>query len=171
MSKTILALALLSVCTLANAHFGSVIPDKQIVSDPKDSTLTITAAFNHPMEQAGMTMEKPKNFSVIVDGKKTDLTNTLQKTQVLNGKPAPDTMVEVEFYNVDHRIKAPSDIFITQQVKTDKNGVFSYAVPWEGWWGFAALNDADFKIKKDGQDKDVELGAVLWTEFVNPSFK
>lgn len=34
-----------------------------------------------------------------------------------------------------------------------------------------ALNDADFKIKKDGQDKDVELGAVLWTEFVNPSFK
>ena len=84
MSKTILALALLSVCTLANAHFGSVIPDKQIVSDPKDSTLTITAAFNHPMEQAGMTMEKPKNFSVIVDGKKTDLTNTLQKTQVLD---------------------------------------------------------------------------------------
>ena len=254
MSKTVLALALLSVCTLANAHFGSVIPDKQIVSDPKDSTLTITAAFNHTMEQAGMTMEKPKNFSVIVDGKKTDLTNTLQKTQVLdkdawmtqykvarpgcykfvlepqpywepaedkfiihyskvmvpvfgvdddwdaptgakteilpltrpfgnyvgnvfrgqvilNGKPAPDTMVEVEFYNVDHRIKAPNDIFITQQVKTDKNGVFSYAVPWEGWWGFAALNDADFKIKKDGQDKDVELGAVLWTEFVNPSFK
>lgn len=79
MSKTILALALLSVCTLANAHFGSVIPDKQIVSDPKDSTLTITAAFNHPMEQAGMTMEKPKNFSVIVDGKKTDLTNTLRR--------------------------------------------------------------------------------------------
>ena len=36
MSKTVLALALLSVCTLANAHFGSVIPDKQIVSDPKD---------------------------------------------------------------------------------------------------------------------------------------
>ena len=52
-----------------------------------------------------------------------------------------------------------------------RSGVFSYAVPWEGWWGFAALNDADFKIKKDGQDKDVELGAVLWTEFVNPSFK
>ena len=46
MSKTVLALALLSVCTLANAHFGSVIPDKQIVSDPKDSTLTITAAFD-----------------------------------------------------------------------------------------------------------------------------
>ena len=63
MSKTVLALALLSVCTLANAHFGSVIPDKQIVSDPKDSTLTITAAFNHPMEQAGMTMEKPAEDS------------------------------------------------------------------------------------------------------------
>ncbi len=29
-------------------------------------------------------------------------------------------MVEVEYYNVDHRVKAPDDIFITQQVKTDK---------------------------------------------------
>ena len=29
----------------------------------------------------------------------------------------------------------------------------------KGWWGFAALNDADFKIKNDGQDKDVELGS------------
>lgn len=44
---------------------------------------------------------------------------------ILNGKPAPDTMVEVEYYNVDHRVKAPDDIFITQQVKTDKNGIFS----------------------------------------------
>lgn len=70
MNKTVIALALLSVCSLANAHFGSVIPNKQIVSDPKDSTLTITTAFNHPMEQTGMTMEKPKSFSVIVDGKK-----------------------------------------------------------------------------------------------------
>ena len=84
MNKTVIALALLSVCSLANAHFGSVIPNKQIVSDPKDSTLTITTAFNHPMEQTGMTMEKPKSFSVIVDGKKTDLTNTLQKTKVLD---------------------------------------------------------------------------------------
>lgn len=46
MNKTVIALALLSVCSLANAHFGSVIPNKQIVSDPKDSTLTITTAFN-----------------------------------------------------------------------------------------------------------------------------
>ena len=37
MNKTVIALALLSVCSLANAHFGSVIPNKQIVSDPKDS--------------------------------------------------------------------------------------------------------------------------------------
>ena len=56
MNKTVIALALLSVCSLANAHFGSVIPNKQIVSDPKDSTLTITTAFNHPMEQTGMTL-------------------------------------------------------------------------------------------------------------------
>ena len=43
--------------------------------------------------------------------------------------------------------------------------------PWEGWWGFAALSEADYKIKHEGVDKPVEIGAVLWTEFVTPSFK
>ena len=54
---------------------------------------------------------------------------------------------------------------------TDDQGTFSYSVPWEGWWGFAALSEADYKIKHEGADKPVEIGAVLWTEFVTPSFK
>ena len=68
MNKTVIALALLSVCSLANAHFGSVIPNKQIVSDPKDSTLTITTAFNHPMEQgcpAGMLQVRPRTSALL----------------------------------------------------------------------------------------------------------
>jgi hypothetical protein len=31
---------------------------------------------------------------------------------------------------------------ITQVVKADANGVFTYGVPFAGWWGFAALNTA-----------------------------
>jgi cobalt/nickel transport protein len=54
---------------------------------------------------------------------------------------------------------------ITQVVKADEKGIFSYTPPAEGWWGFAALNTSDKKIKHNGIDKDLELGAVLWVEF------
>jgi cobalt/nickel transport protein len=54
---------------------------------------------------------------------------------------------------------------ITQTVKADGNGVFSYAAPMSGWWGFAALNPAEYKISHEGQEKEVELGAVLWVKF------
>ena len=57
---------------------------------------------------------------------------------------------------------------VTQGVKADANGVFTYAVPFAGWWGFAALNTADEKLDHDGTPKNVELGAVLWAEFVDP---
>jgi cobalt/nickel transport protein len=49
--------------------------------------------------------------------------------------------------------------------KADGNGVFTFAVPVSGWWGFAALNLADFKISHEGEAKDVELGAVIWVYF------
>ncbi|HIJ20835.1 MAG TPA: DUF4198 domain-containing protein, partial [Deltaproteobacteria bacterium] len=45
-------------------------------------------------------------------------------------------------------------------------GVFTYAAPRSGWWGFAALNTSDEKMKHEGQDKDVEIGAVLWVQFM-----
>jgi cobalt/nickel transport protein len=54
---------------------------------------------------------------------------------------------------------------VTQTVKSDRNGVFTYAAPRAGWWGFAALTTADFKLKKDGQEKPVEIGGVIWVYF------
>jgi cobalt/nickel transport protein len=54
---------------------------------------------------------------------------------------------------------------ITQTIKADGNGVFTYAAPVSGWWGFAALNPADFKLPHQGEQKDVELGAVIWVYF------
>ena len=53
----------------------------------------------------------------------------------------------------------------TQTIKADGNGVFTYAVPKAGWWGFAALNTSDEKLKHDGEEKDIEIGAVIWVEF------
>jgi cobalt/nickel transport protein len=56
---------------------------------------------------------------------------------------------------------------VTQTIKTDANGVFSYATPKAGWWGFAALNPSDTLLQYEGKDKEVELGAVLWVNFVD----
>lgn len=94
--------------------------------------------------------------------------NVFQGQVLLDGKPVPGAMVEVEFYNRDGRYEAPSEYMITQVVKADESGVFTYGVPFAGWWGFAALNTADAKMEHEGTPKDVELGAVLWTEFLEP---
>lgn len=91
--------------------------------------------------------------------------NVFQGVVKLDGKPVPYAEVEVEYYNQDGRAVAPTDYMVTQTVKADGNGVFTYAAPRDGWWGFAALNTADFKIKHEGEDKDVEIGAVLWVKF------
>lgn len=85
---------------------------------------------------------------------------------LLKGKPVPYAEVEVEYLNESpdnpSTVAAPSDPFVTQVLKADGNGVFTYAMPRAGWWGFAALSDASWKLKKDGKPKPVEIGAVFW---------
>lgn len=80
-----------------------------------------------------------------------------------NGKPLPFAEVEVEYFNEDGAIKPPADAFVTQVVKADANGVFSYAMPRAGWWGFAALSESDRKMKSpEGKDVPVEIGGLMW---------
>lgn len=79
-----------------------------------------------------------------------------------NGAPVPHAEVEVEWRN-DGSFSAPADAFVTQVVKADANGVFAYAMPRAGWWGFAALLEGDAPMKNpDGADVPVETGALLW---------
>jgi cobalt/nickel transport protein len=88
--------------------------------------------------------------------------NVFQGIVKVNGKPAPGTEVEVEYYNRGGKIEAPADPMVTQVIKADPNGVFTYAMPKAGWWAFAALNTDERKIKHNGEEKAVEIGAVLW---------
>lgn len=85
---------------------------------------------------------------------------------LLKGAPVPFAEVEVEYLNDSPGniavITPPADPYVTQVVKADADGVFSYAMPKAGWWGFAALNEADWKLQHDGVDKNVEIGAVMW---------
>ncbi|MBM4326693.1 MAG: DUF4198 domain-containing protein [Deltaproteobacteria bacterium] len=233
---------------LASAHFGMIIPSKDVIGkdDPKEVALQIL--FAHPFEGRIMQMDRPARFGVVADGKVTDLLGTLAEAKVdgkstwkasfkiaapadyiffvvpqpywepaeekfiihvtkvivdalgaesgwdqpvaqlaglpceivpmtrpyslyagniftgqvfKHGKPAPNAEVEVEFWGKG-RTKAPTDAHVAQLVKADQNGVFSFAMPKSGWWGFAALMEGSETIKKDGADKKVELGAVLW---------
>jgi cobalt/nickel transport protein len=91
--------------------------------------------------------------------------NVFQGIVKLDGKAVPFAEVEVEYYNKDKKYTAPTDYMITQTIKADGNGVFTYAAPVSGWWGFAALNGADYKLPHQGIEKDVELGAVIWVYF------
>ena len=92
--------------------------------------------------------------------------NSFTGRVLLKGKPVANTEVEVEFYNKDMKIGAASDYHVTQVIKTDDNGIFTFTCPLSGWWGFAALNESDYTLKApDETDKGVELGAILWIYF------
>lgn len=81
-----------------------------------------------------------------------------------NGKPVPFAEIEVEYRN-DGSVKAPNDAFVTQVIKADGQGVFAYAMPREGWWGFAALIESEAKMKNPkGEDAPVELGGLIWVK-------
>ncbi len=79
------------------------------------------------------------------------------------GQPVSFAEIEVEYYNEGSVVAIPSDAFVTQVMKADANGVFSYAMPKAGWWGFAVLIDGDEKLKNPhGEEVDVELGGLIW---------
>jgi cobalt/nickel transport protein len=232
--------------TNATAHFGMVIPSKQMIEPADDPNVEIKLMFAHPFENAGMNLEKPAKFDVVTGGKRKDLLKTLKpvtimgskswetkyrikrpgiytffmepkpywepaedcyivhytkvvlsafgletgwekeiglKTEIIpltrpygvyagnvfqgivkvDGKPVPFAEVEVEYYNGSggKTYNALNDYMVTQVIRADANGVFTYAIPKPGWWGFAALNTDDTKIK----GKDVEIGAVIWIKF------
>ena len=90
--------------------------------------------------------------------------NVFQGIVKSNGKPMPFSKVEVEYYNEDGKLKAPDDPLITQIVKTDANGVFTYSMPRAGWWGFAALHHDKKKMVHDGKEYPVEVGALIWVK-------
>ncbi|MBK1693917.1 ATP-dependent DNA ligase [Chromatium weissei] len=84
-----------------------------------------------------------------------------------NGQPVSGAKVEIEWRN-DGSVTPPASPFVTQIVKTDVNGVFNYAMPRAGWWGFAALLNGDTPLKNSaGEMKPVETGAVLWVHTRN----
>lgn len=85
-----------------------------------------------------------------------------------NGKPVPYAEIEVEYLNHDivgnafakeAKVEAPHPAFVTQTIRADANGVFTFGIPRAGWWGFAAVG-AGGDLKHKG--KELSLDAVIW---------
>ena len=94
--------------------------------------------------------------------------NTFRGIVRRNGRPVPFAEIEVEYYNQRGRVRIPNHAFVTQVIKADSNGVFSYTMPKAGWWGFAALVEGDEKMSgPDGRPVDVELGGLIWVRTVD----
>lgn len=78
------------------------------------------------------------------------------------GKPVPFAEIEVEWRN-DGSLTAPADPYVTQVILANANGEFSYAMPRAGWWGFAALVEAEQPmLNPAGEEVPVELGGLIW---------
>lgn len=87
------------------------------------------------------------------------------------GEPVPFAEIEVAFLN-EGRIALPDDAFGSQVVKADGQGVFAYAMPFAGWWGFAALTEAAGAMEApDGTPAPVETGGLIWVHATDPQLR
>ncbi|WP_299794729.1 DUF4198 domain-containing protein [uncultured Shewanella sp.] len=91
-------------------------------------------------------------------------TNSLFTGRVLSdGRPAANVSVEIEYYN-DTGVKIPSDAWASQEVRTNGMGEFSVSLPFEGWWGIAALVADDKPITVQGKKYEHEQAGVIWLQ-------
>lgn len=88
-----------------------------------------------------------------------------------DGEPVPFARIQVAWRNDGSRKAVPA-AFAPQEIKADAAGVFSYAIPFSGWWGFAALVPGDRLLHNpNGELVPMELTALIWVyvEDVLPS--
>ena len=88
--------------------------------------------------------------------------NLFQGVVKRDGQPVPFAEVEVEWLN-DGSVTPSADAYVTQVIKADANGTFSYALPRAGWWGFAALLEGPEPVPNpSGEPVPLEQGALIW---------
>lgn len=79
-----------------------------------------------------------------------------------DGRPVPFARLEVEWRN-DGSLDSGTLPLSNQVIRTDANGVFSYAMVRPGWWGFAALPETGQTMSgPQGLEVPLEQGGVIW---------
>ncbi len=86
----------------------------------------------------------------------------------LHGKPAPFCRVEVEYLNDKDTLKLPDNSFLTQILKTNARGEFTFVPPRAGWWALTAIPETNKTTRNpEGKKVKAELGGVLWIRCVD----
>ena len=81
----------------------------------------------------------------------------------VKGKPAPRCRVEVEYLNDQGALKLPDNSFLTQILKTNPKGEFTFVPSRAGWWALTAIPETRKSARNpDGKKVKAELGGVLW---------
>src|SRR5262249_46557511 len=84
-----------------------------------------------------------------------------QAQALLDGKPAPRALVEIERYNATPPKQLPADEHITRSVRTDPNGVATCTLTEPGWWSITALRDGGQR-EHNGKKYPMKQRATLW---------
>lgn len=86
----------------------------------------------------------------------------------MDGKPAPRCRVEVEYLNDRGALKLPDNSFLTQILKTNSRGEFTFVPPHAGWWALTAIPETRKTARNpEGKKVKAELGGVLWIRCVD----
>ena len=80
---------------------------------------------------------------------------------LLDGQPLPNALVRIERINTDGR-KVPTPWHEHMEVRTDAQGRFSAVLNQSGWWSCMAVTAGAPLKGTDGQNKELELGALFW---------
>ena len=81
----------------------------------------------------------------------------------VHGKPAPRCRVEVEYLNDKGALKLPDNSYLTQILKTNTKGEFTFVPTRAGWWALTAIPETrEWARNPDGNKVKAELGGVLW---------
>jgi len=89
--------------------------------------------------------------------------NVFQGQVIWNGKPLAGAKVKATYDNEGLAVKASHKPYRIQVLQTDENGVFTYAMPRAGWWGFVALTEDGTKVKSaNGKVRPVINNCLIW---------
>jgi cobalt/nickel transport protein len=87
--------------------------------------------------------------------------SVFQAQVLLDGKPAPGCLVEIERHNAKPPKELPPDEQITRTARTDPNGVMTTTLTEPGWWCVTAQKEAGMREHK-GKNYPVRRRATLW---------
>lgn len=85
----------------------------------------------------------------------------------VDGKPAPNCRIEVEYFNEMGAVKLPNNSYLTHILRTNAQGEFVYVLVRAGWWVFTAIPQTTQKTASPGgKEVDLEMGGVLWVRAI-----